>query len=304
MNPRFLGAPPPWIGVRSLPSHFWQMLVRICYIVWQILVPFHPGPQKIAPLPEPTIDISESHVKQCQWIFDQAAARRVQLEQKAQSTFSLMVFLVPVLASLFVYLSGRYTTAGTVNRTLVISFLLFAAVFLLLGFISAVRAVGVKTMETLFLGSVVDDEGQFREYKHGFHARGLLYCAAMNEAMNDHIAQFVKGAYILTAAAVLTVVITVVPTMVVLSALPSPPTETKIVGPVEVSSADLRMVRDDLANLKKEIGHHLLSSRGVDDWLKRSEEKLARMDEKLKNINGRLTEMQKGNRVVPPKQGA
>jgi len=40
----------------------------------------------------------------------------------------------------------------------------------------------------------------------------LLYCAAMNEAMNDHIAQFVKGTHILTAAAVIALVVAAIPT--------------------------------------------------------------------------------------------
>ena len=286
MSLRFIAAPPAPIERNSLGKHFRQMLVRIRLIIWQILVPFNPRPEEIESLPEPTIDVADAHVKHCQWIFDQAAARRVQLEQKAQSTFSLMVFLVPVLASLFVFISSRATPSGTAIRTLAIVLLVLSAVILLLGFISAVRAVAVKTIETLFLSSVVDGAGQFREYSKAFHARGLLYCAAMNEAMNDHIAQFVKGAHILTAGAVITLVLAAVPTIVALSNLPSSPTETKIVGPVEVSSAELKAVRDDVVNLKKEVGD-LSKSKGAEDRFKRLEEKLA-------TIQATLSERKKG----------
>ena len=252
MSPRFIAEPPLPVHRGSLGKHLRQMLLRFWFIVWQIVVPFNSRPEEIDSLPEPTVEVTEAHVEQCQWIFDQAAARRVHLEQKAQSTFGLMVFLVPLLASLFVFIISRATTSGTAIRTVAIVLLVISAVLLLLGFISAVRAVAVKAIETLFLRSVIDEAGQFRKYSKAFHARGLLYCAAMNEAMNDHIAQFVKGAHILTAAAVVTLVIAAVPTSVVLSSLPSSPTQTKIVGPVEVSSPELTAIRDDVANLRKE----------------------------------------------------
>ena len=163
-----------------------------------------------------------------QWIFDQAEERRVNLEQKAQSTFGLMVFLVPLLASLFVFIISRGTTSSTLIVTLVL--VSVSAVFLLLGFISAVRAVAVKESETLFLDSVLTEDGQFRKYSEAFRARGLLYCASMNTATNDHIAQFVKGAHILTAVAVLVLLVAAVPTSLVFLRLPSSPAETKIVG--------------------------------------------------------------------------
>ena len=170
-----------------------------------------------------------------------------------------MLFLVPLLASLFVFIISRATTSGTSIRVVAIGLLVISAVLLLLGFISAVRAVAVKTTETLYLHSVIDEAGHFREYNNAFHARGLLYCAAMNEAMNDHLAQFVKGAHILTAAAVITLVVASVPTGVMLSSLPSSsPTQTKIVGPVDVSSPELTGVRDDTLRIASDgvLGPH------------------------------------------------
>jgi signal transduction histidine kinase len=259
------------------------MLLRFYFIVWQIVVPFNSRPEEIDSLPEPTVEVTDSHVEQCQWIFDQAGARRVHLEKKGQSTFGLMVFLVPFLASLFVFIISRATISGTAIRTVTICLLIISAVLLLLGFISAMRAVGVKGFETLFLRSVIDEAGQFRNYSKAFHARGLLYCAAMNEAMNDHITQFVKGAHILTAAAVITLVVAVVPTSVVLLSLPSPPTQTKIVGPVEVSSPELIAVRDDVADLKKDIGK-LLNSKATENELKRLGGKVAKIEAKLREI--------------------
>ena len=222
MNSQFIAKPPDPVkwDWDSITKHLKLMFRRIACIVWQIIVPFNPRPEDITPLPDPdaTHEVSESHVEQCQWIFDQTEERRVHLEQKAQSTFGLMVFLVPLLASLFVFIISKGTTSSTLVFTLVLVGL--SAVCLLLGFISAIRAVGVKENQTLFLDSVLTEDGQFRKYSEAFRARGLLYCASMNTAMNDHIAQFVKGAHILTAIAVLVLLAAAIPTSLVFLRLP------------------------------------------------------------------------------------
>jgi amino acid transporter len=229
------------------------MLCSVRIIVCQVFVPFEPRPAEIDSLPEPAIKIGESEVKECQWIFDQAEARRLQLEQKAQSTFGLMVFLVPLLASLFVFLVNRATIHAT-SRTVAIALLVVSACLVLLGFISVVRAISVKTFETLYLGAVIDlKDGQFRQYDHAFHARGLLYCASMNTAMNDHIAQFVKGGQILIAGAVIAVLAAAVPAATIFSSLAPAATEAKLVGSVNVST-ELTALREEVASLRAELG--------------------------------------------------
>jgi hypothetical protein len=280
MTPRFIAEPPLPVSRGALKNHLRQTMVRLGFIVWQIVVPFKSRPEEIDPFPVPTAEVTDEQVEQSQWIFDQAEERRVHLEQKAQSTFGLMIFLVPLLASLFVFISSRSTTSGAASRAFATGLLVLSAIFLLLGFVSAIRAVSVKGVEGLFLSSVLDDAGQFREYSKAFHARGLLYCAAMNQAMNDHLAQFVKGAHLLTAAAIVALAIAAVPASVVLSD-PSSPTQTKIVGPVDVSSPDLRAVRDDVAGLKKDIQTLLSNSQTAAGQLKQLESKVAALDKKL-----------------------
>ncbi len=254
MSYQFLARPPlpARVGV-GLKKHLRRMCCSFRIILTQVFVPFEPRPQEIDPLPEQSIGLSGEHLKLCQWIFDQAETRRVQLEQKAQSTFGLMLFLVPLLAAIFVFLINK-ATPHTTSRTLAISFSIVSAVLLLLGFVSVVRAMSVKTTETLFLGAVIDlDDGQFREYSTSFHARGLLYCASMNTAMNDHIAQFVRGGQILTAAAVIALLAAAVPASAAFSSVASSVTETRIVGPVSVSSPELINLREEVANLKKAL---------------------------------------------------
>jgi len=299
MNSQFIAEPPKPVkwDWNSVTKHLRQMFRRLGYIVWQIVVPFNPRPEEIAPFPDPDTnhEVTESHVEQCQWIFDQAEERRVHLEQKAQSTFGLMVFLVPLLASLFVFIIGRGTTSRTLVFTLVLVGL--SVVCLLLGFISAVRAVGVKENQTLFLDSVLNEDGQFRKYNDAFRARGLLYCASMNTAMNDHIAQFVKGAHILTAAAVLVFLAAAVPTSLVFLRLPSSPAETKIVGSVTVSSPEFSSLRDDVVNLRSDI-QKLSNSKVSQDGLKLLEEKVAKLDAKLSELQ-RVKQASPAKTVMP-----
>src|SRR5579862_5350551 len=276
MSLRFIADPPLQVKRGSLKKHLWHLLCNFGWILRCSVVPFKSQPEAIDALPAPNVKVTESHVKQCQWIFDQALARRVHLEQKAQSTFGLMLFLVPLLASLFVFVISKFPVSHGTPRRFAISLLGLAAVLLLLGFTSAVRAISVKAIETLFLRSVIDERGQIREYKEAFHVRGLLYCAAMNEGLNDHIAQFVKGAHVLTAAAVIALFGAAVPTSYVFSGLPSSPTDMKIVG-----LGDLIASRDDVAKLKGDIGKLLSNSRSGADDLKRLEEHVAEIDAKL-----------------------
>jgi hypothetical protein len=284
MTSRFIGKPPQRVDRRSLLRHILRSVIGLSYIVWQIVAPFKSRPEEIDPLPEPIAEISTEQVQQSQWMFDQAEERRVHLEQKAQSTFGLMTFLVPLLASLFVFISGKLVSSGVASRTLFTGLLVVSGVFLLLGFISAVRAVSVKGYEGLFLQAVIDEEGQFRKYDKAFHARGLLYCAAMNHAINDHLAQFVKGAHLLTAAAVVGMIVAAVPVNLVLSNPPSSPSEIKVTGPVDVSFPELRTVGADVTNLKQDI-RTLLSTRQADiDHLREIESKVASLEAKLSQL--------------------
>jgi hypothetical protein len=283
MNPRFIAKPPQAVKRDSIAEHFKQMVHRMGYIVWQIVTPFKSRPEEIDPLPDPdpTHEVTESHVEQCQWIFDQAEERRVHLEQKAQSTFGLMIFLVPLLASLFVFVISKASSSSALIFTLVLVCL--SGILLLLGFVSAVRAVAVKESETLFLDSVLNEDGQFRKYSEAFRARGLLYCASMNTATNDYIAQFVKGAHNLSAAAVFLLLAAAAPTSLVFLRAPSSPTETKIVGPVNFSSPELSALRADVANLRNDI-QKLSNTKASADGFKLLEDKVVQLDAKLSQM--------------------
>jgi hypothetical protein len=68
-----------------------------------------------------------------------------------------MVFLVPILTSVFVYVVGRTKTG--ISHQVIIGLICMAGLFVLLGFVSAIRAIGVKSNQTLSLDMVIDTKG-------------------------------------------------------------------------------------------------------------------------------------------------
>lgn len=256
MRNRFFADPPKAIGWRAIPGHLRLSIKRLLVQVWQIVVFFEPEPKEIEPFPEsdPSVQVGEPTVKQCQWIFDQAEQRRNHLEQKAQSTFSVMVFLVPVLTSAFVFMTSKIN--GGFLRNLTIALVGLSGLFILLAFVATIRAVSVKSNQMLSLPSVLHPSGKFRAYNESFHAKGLLYCASMNTATNDHLAQFVRGAHSMTAIAVLLVILAAVPTSFTVATQPAEVTQTKIVDSVQVVSPpgqSVQPLQDENVKLKARI---------------------------------------------------
>lgn len=194
------------------PSPTWPSLKgagvflrRVLRYFWQPLVPFEELPRLAGDFPETEFRLEEGTalLEVCEGIFDSAEERRGQLEQKAQWTFTAVGLVTPSLASIFVFALNDSTFTSS-SRAPPITLLSLSAAFMLLSYVSAARALWVRGREVLQLGSVIDMQtGEFLAYKAAERARGLLYCAAMNTAYNDHIAQFVRGAQVLAATAII-----------------------------------------------------------------------------------------------------
>jgi hypothetical protein len=114
--------------------------------------------------------------------------------------------------------------------------------------------------------------------------------------MNDHIAQFVKGAHVLSAASVLLLLVAAIPTIAVFLRLPASPTQTQIVGPVTLSLPDLTALRDDVASLKQDV--QKLSNGKV------SEDQFKVLEKKLTNLDATLAAVQKRKRAAPTSKTA
>lgn len=279
MSKDYIAKPPLILGQGSGGGAFKQiarMAGTTFRILWQVFVPFNPAPEDPDSLPEPKVTVTTEQVAECQWIFDQGEERREQLEQKAQWAFALILFLVPVLSSVIVYLM-KESVSGTRSYWWAAVLIGFSALFLFMAFVSVVRAVSVQGRQTLFLEAMADlSDGQVRTYDTGFHARGLLWCASVNTAMNDHLAQFVKGAHLLSAAAVLTLGIAAIPTAISFLQQPAEVSRTSIVYPVTVSSPDLAAVSAQLDALRRQLAH-MQTDEGVRQRLDRLETVVARL---------------------------
>jgi hypothetical protein len=285
---------------RSINSDLWTQVVRIgkgfWRILWQAVVPFDPFPEPPMVPPPAASEPSDEQVEQCQAIYDEVETSRADLEQKARATFSVVSFLAPLIATVFVFILSQ-TDAQTGGRMLTIVLVAASFVFLLLGFLSIVRAVSIRSREQLFLGAVIDfTNNQIRVYDKSFRMRGLLYCAAVNQAINDHIAQFVKGAHILTAVAVIILVVAALPASIALSNLPQRPTKMEISRPVEISSATLTPVRDAIATISDEVSTLRSELLAQQRWRE--------LDDRISKIESELEKLVAGNAITPttPKQ--
>jgi hypothetical protein len=298
MPSEYLTKPPRILGCGGNRS-FWGESLRIekgfIRILWQTIVPFNPSPEPPKDPPNPENEPDNEQIERCEKMFDRVEEGRDQLEQKARATFSFVSFLTPLLASILVFTLSK-TPAHTPGRTTAIALSIASLGFLVFGFISIARAVSVRGREALFLDSVIDpQQKQIRPYDKRFYMRGLLYCASVNQAINDHIAQFVKGAHVLTAIAVLTLVPAAVPAAIALSNISSLPTKTEITGQVDVSAA--------LGRLEKEISKigNEVSAIATD---KASDDRLDRLAQEVADLKAQIVALQTARHPTSPTRKA
>jgi hypothetical protein len=160
MSSEFIARPPLFLGQGSqkgLARHLSRILRGFGRILFQTFVPFNPRPEEPADLSELAGEFDDDQLKQCEKIFDQVEGTRVQLEQKARSTFAVTSFLAPLLAAILLFLLAQ-TTPQTTSRTFAIVFAASSFIFLLLGFVTIMRAVSVQERQTLLHSAVIDFE--------------------------------------------------------------------------------------------------------------------------------------------------
>ncbi len=290
-SPFFAG--PPKVSLKSPAKRLWKIACGFAVIVVQPLLPFSKA-QPPKPIPTPKRDIDAEQVRQCQWIFEQTEDRYVQLERKAQWTFALMLFLAPILTSIFLFFF-QHTPLSTESDIVALVLTIVSAGLLLLAFISIVRVILVKERETLFIGSVIGpDDGKFHQYDKAFHASGLLYCAAVNTALDDHNAQFVKGAQLLTAVAVVVLLIAAVPGSTALLKHRESPVRAEVFGSVSISSTELTSLRDEIVGVRKEIA--VLGKNEVQiEWMKLLQDRVEKIELNLDEIKKAIADDSKTN---------
>jgi septal ring factor EnvC (AmiA/AmiB activator) len=105
----------------------------------------------------------------------------------------------------------------------------------------------------------------------------------MNTAMNDHIAQFVKGSHILTASAVLVLLIAAIPASISFLDQSASPNRTSIVGSVSITSDDLAALSDHLSTLRAAVAT-LKTNDTTDTRIGTLEEKVEQLEATLREL--------------------
>lgn len=202
-----------YFDLRPEPVSFWRGLGRgiqrwaNAFGVWLLhaLRPYQqaPQPDRAITLEDPEGSISEEQLRVCEHVAAREASRTDKLEQKATVLISVVAVVAPLAISTLVYLAGRPSLDG-LARWLTVGFLLVALLLFLASFVAGARALAVKDHEELHLASVIDfDKGSIQDFDPDFFGRGLLQTTSRRQAMNAHLADFVRGAqtFLMTGAA-------------------------------------------------------------------------------------------------------
>ncbi len=189
--PRYAATPPSPLQWRDLFRAAPRYLRRFRYLAILPFRPFAENPTPSAPLPEPAASITAVHRDLAAHLESRAETRGRGVEAKADRTLSLLLFLIPLVLSAFVYA----VKSGAARSPVVIVLFVLTVLSLLSGVLSATRASGIYNRQQLSVKTIYDTEGDtWKDTADHHYVRGVIWCAAWNEAMNDHIADFVRAA--------------------------------------------------------------------------------------------------------------
>lgn len=190
--------------LRPEPAPFWRGLGRgvkrwaLAFVDWlrHAFRPYKraPRPDREITPEDPEGNISEEQLRVCEHIAEREASRTDKLEQKSTVLLSVVAVIAPLVISTLVYLAGRPSLDGPA-RWLTVGLVLLALLLFLAAFVAGARALAVKGHDELHLQTVIDlERGSIREPDPDFFGRGLLAITSRRQAMNAHLADFVRGA--------------------------------------------------------------------------------------------------------------
>lgn len=177
--------------------------------------PYDQVPQPDRPItPEdPEGQITEEQLRVCKHVAEREASRTDKLEQKSTVLVSVVAVVAPLAISTLVYLAGRPSLDG-IARWLTVGLLLLALLLFLASFVAGARALAVKGHDELHLQSVIDlDKESIREFDCDFFGRGLLVTTSRRQALNAHVADFVRGAHMFLMTGVALVLLAGLPVL-------------------------------------------------------------------------------------------
>jgi len=133
-------------------------------------------------------------------LWEAARTRSEHLEQKSTATLSGLGIAAPIVIALSAFIVKEPSISAWVRYT---SLLLVALAIasMVMGFLAILRALSVREREELGIDSVVVSR-TFRRATDDFHGRGLLYVYIKQQALNDHVANFVRASQMFLAISV------------------------------------------------------------------------------------------------------
>jgi hypothetical protein len=205
MTPKYAHNRPARIpyGSAKISAQLRQSSKTFVHLLCHTISFFKTEPTANNSIAEPRRTIDDNMLEVCKHISVEAEERQTTLATKATGLLSLIVIVVPLTASLAVFIRQQDVASWVAHISLILNGLAF--LFLLLALFASLRALSIRSHERLFVGAVIDhDDDMVRKYSADFFGRGLLHIAASRHAVCDHIADFVRAAQVfLTVGTVL-----------------------------------------------------------------------------------------------------
>lgn len=258
-NP-FLAEPPRRLTYCQIVKFktIWKLAKKIWYFTCLTVTPFEPRVVSPSGFDDgPYGDISQGQLSVCKSIYDEANDRITKIDQKATAMLSAIAVFIPLMISALVLLR----TSSEVHVFFFVTGII-SVISLTMAFVAVYRALSIRGFESMFLNVIVDkDTKKVKDISKGDYGKGLLYCASVNQALNDHRADFVRASQTLSMIAVFFLALSATPALYSMSSKNKTQevkntgtnTSANIEADLRKLSLSLEIIANDLGALKEEV---------------------------------------------------
>lgn len=261
-------------SLKSWPGKIW-------YLFRHTLSSYDPNLPELLALTSdnPKGSIQKEQVELCRLVYETQEHRQEKLEEKSTAALSLVAVLTPLIVSAAVYMATSSGVAAK-GRKLVLVIFTLSFFSLLVAFIAAVRATGIRSRPSLHIHSVIGHQTDvIRAFSPDYFGRALLWCASVNSAVNDHVADFARAAQVFLVFSVTLLVFAAAPVLVMLK--PTAKAQ-EITEAVQVESAALQ-----------EMSVSSAKTAGALAQLEKDRVQVERMEGDLSALRNRIAELEK-----------
>src|SRR5208337_1977535 len=205
------------------------------------------SPQRQMTFDEPKGKIQQDHVALCQHIFETVESRRGRLEEKSSSMVTMLSILAPLIVSFLVFVIISDLSLSCL-RVVAIVLATFSVISILLAITAIFRTLWIQSSQVLYFGSIIDyEKDEIKSFDADAIARGLLSTSSYNNALNDHLADFVKASQFLSMVSIFFMILSVFPAIY---GMPQKPAIQRIEGEVNLSESLINEARTLYARIE------------------------------------------------------